>query len=60
LKKLLQEQEIEPWLRDRIPLLYLGEELVCVPGVGVVEKFVAKGNDPSMQISWCGPDFGFC
>jgi tRNA(Ile)-lysidine synthase len=30
LKKLLQEEGILPWMRDRIPLLYKGDELVAV------------------------------
>ncbi len=30
LKKLLQEYRIEPWLRDRVPLVYAGDELVAV------------------------------
>lgn len=30
LKKLLQERGIPPWWRDRVPLLYLGEELLAV------------------------------
>ena len=33
LKNLMQEQHIPPWLRDRAPLLFCGEELVCAPGV---------------------------
>ncbi len=30
LKKLLQEHGVPPWWRDRVPLLYLGEELLAV------------------------------
>ena len=30
LKKLLQEYALEPWLRDRVPLVYRGEELLAV------------------------------
>ena len=30
LKKLLQESNIPPWERDRIPLIYLGEKLIIV------------------------------
>lgn len=60
LKKLLQEHEIEPWLRNRMPLLYLGDALVCVPGIGVVEKFAAQANQAGVEVHWRGPDFGFC
>lgn len=30
LKKLLQEYELEPWLRDRVPLIYFNDELIAV------------------------------
>lgn len=33
LKHLLQEAGIPPWLRDRLPLVYIGERLVAVAGV---------------------------
>jgi tRNA(Ile)-lysidine synthase len=32
LKKLFQEAGVPPWERDRIPLIYSGESLVCVVG----------------------------
>ncbi len=35
LKKLLQEQGILPWMRDRLPLLYAGKELVAVADLWV-------------------------
>ncbi len=59
LKKLLQEHEIEPWLRNRLPLLYIEDALACIPGVGVAEQFAAKADEPAMQINWHSPDFGF-
>lgn len=33
LKKLLQESELPPWWRGRVPLLYLGDELLAVGGL---------------------------
>ena len=33
LKKVLQELGIPPWLRDRLPLIYLGDTLVAIPGI---------------------------
>lgn len=35
LKKLLQEQGIPPWERERLPLLWQGEELLAVVGTGL-------------------------
>ena len=37
LKKILQEQGIPLWSRERLPLLYDGDELLCVPGVGTAD-----------------------
>lgn len=39
LKKLMQEAGIPPWQRSRIPLLYLGEELICVYGYWIAEGY---------------------
>ena len=34
LKNLLQEAGVPPWQRQRLPLLFCGEKLVFVPGIG--------------------------
>jgi tRNA(Ile)-lysidine synthase len=39
LKNLFQEAGVPPWLRDRTPLLYLGEELVAVVGYWIAEAY---------------------
>lgn len=41
LKNLLQERHVPPWLRDRMPLLYCGDELVCAVGVAVAAEYQA-------------------
>ncbi|MCB1665216.1 MAG: tRNA lysidine(34) synthetase TilS [Pseudomonadales bacterium] len=56
LKKILQDAGIEPWLRDRIPLVYCADELVCVPGVGVVEGWKAASGAPGWRVVWVPPD----
>jgi tRNA(Ile)-lysidine synthase len=38
LKKLLQEADIPPWWRDRVPLLYLGDELLAVGDLWLCES----------------------
>lgn len=55
LKKILQECEIEPWLRNRVPLLYQQEQLVCIPGIGVSEEFAAKPGDTGLIVEWLRP-----
>jgi tRNA(Ile)-lysidine synthase len=39
LKKLLQDKQIFPWMRDKIPILMLGDEIVCVADFWIAEKF---------------------
>ncbi len=46
LKKLFQEENIPPWERDSIPLLYAGDELVAVVGLWYGKGFVvAEGEE---------------
>ena len=33
LKKLLQENAVPPWLRDRVPLIYKDDEIIAVPDI---------------------------
>jgi len=39
LKKLLQEEKIFPWMRNKIPILVFDNEIVCVADLWVAEKF---------------------
>ena len=38
LKKLFQEHDVPPWWRERVPLLYLGEELLSVGDLWLCES----------------------
>ncbi len=51
LKNLLQEQHVPPWQRDRLPLLYCGDELVCVPDITVAAEYQAEPGEDSLQLS---------
>lgn len=51
LKNLLQEHHVPPWRRDRLPLLYCGDELVCVPGVAIAAEYQALASETGMQLS---------
>ncbi|MBL0141480.1 MAG: tRNA lysidine(34) synthetase TilS [Betaproteobacteria bacterium] len=42
LKNLLQEHDIPVWRRRRLPLLFDGEHLVWVPGIGVAADYRAR------------------
>ena len=54
LKNLLQEHHVPPWQRDRLPLLYCGEELVCVPGVAVAAEYLANGHEAAIAVELRG------
>ena len=51
-KNLLQEAGIPAWQRERLPFIYCGEELACVPGVGVDCRFRAERGELSVVPSW--------
>jgi tRNA(Ile)-lysidine synthase len=50
LKNLLQEHRVPPWQRERLPLLYCGDELVSVVGVAVAAGFHASDFEPSLVV----------
>ncbi len=49
LKKLLQEEGVVPWMRDRVPLLYSGGRLVAVADLWIAEGAVSA---PGSAIHW--------
>ncbi len=52
LKKLFQEYRVPPWVRDRIPLVYVGNQLAAVSDLWVCEEFVAKKDERGIVLSW--------
>ncbi|MBI3186949.1 MAG: tRNA lysidine(34) synthetase TilS [Gammaproteobacteria bacterium] len=48
LKNLFQQQGVPPWLRDRIPLLYLSDELIAVCGYWVADAYAVKSGEGLM------------
>jgi tRNA(Ile)-lysidine synthase len=53
LKNLLQEHCVPPWERERLPLLYCGNDLACVVGVAVHAGYQAQHDEESVLVS-CG------
>ena len=49
LKNLLQERGVPPWRRERLPLLYCGDELVSVVGVAVAAEFQAGDGEAALE-----------
>jgi tRNA(Ile)-lysidine synthase len=54
LRKLLQEQGVPPWLRDRIPLVYIDGRLAAVPGKWIAQEFLGTAADQCWRIVWEG------
>ena len=52
LKNLLQEHAVPAWRRARLPLLFEGDRLVWVPGIGIAADFHARG--PGLLPQWDG------
>lgn len=52
LKKLLQEYSVPPWLRDRLPLIYCGDQLAAVADLWVCEGFAARPGEPGWAVTW--------
>jgi len=52
LKNLLQEHHVPPWRRERLPLLYCGEELICVPGIAVAAEYQAAEGEAGVAVGF--------
>jgi tRNA(Ile)-lysidine synthase len=49
LKKLLQEEGVVPWMRDRLPLVYAGDDLVAVGDLWFASGAV---SEPGIGLRW--------
>ncbi|MBC7785891.1 MAG: tRNA lysidine(34) synthetase TilS [Methylophilaceae bacterium] len=52
LKHLLQETNLPPWQREWLPLIYVDEKLVFVPGLGVDIAMQAHHGEVGYVIKW--------
>lgn len=56
LKKVLQERGVEPWLRDRVPLIECDGQLVAVGDLFVCDAAVAGRGEPGWLLTWQAPE----
>jgi tRNA(Ile)-lysidine synthase len=52
LKALLQEAGMPPWQRGCVPLLFVDDQLACVPGIGVDPRFRAGPAQEGYDLVW--------
>jgi tRNA(Ile)-lysidine synthase len=52
LKNLLQEFDIPEWQREKLPLLFQGECLVWVPGIGIAAEYACGAGEEGFLPCW--------
>ncbi|MCL4144096.1 UNVERIFIED_CONTAM: hypothetical protein GTU68_063307 [Idotea baltica] len=55
LKKLFQEYGLEPWLRNRVPLVYVQDQLAAVGDLWVCDEFAAAEGEQGVVLQWRFP-----
>ena len=55
IKRWLQDYRVPPWVRDIVPFVFQGDELVALPGVFVTESYACEPG-LGKNLSW-EPDF---
>ncbi len=54
LKKLLVSQRVAPWMRSRLPLIYVGGQLAAVADLIVADGFAAAEGAAGLRVVWRG------
>ena len=52
LKSLFQTSQVPPWQRERLPLLFLNDELCMLPNIAVTAALKAKPDELGLFIEW--------
>ena len=58
IKNLFQESGIPSWERCRLPYVYLGDDLVCIPGLAVEKAYAASDTEIGLEITISGTQTG--
>lgn len=51
-KKIFQDYAVPPWLRSRIPLLFINGELAAVADLFACHNMAAKSGEKQLKINW--------
>ena len=57
IKQLLQESDLPPWEREKLPLVYIGENLVCAPSLGIHYEYQVQKSKVGLEITLLKPAF---
>jgi tRNA(Ile)-lysidine synthase len=52
IKQLLQESDLPPWEREFFPMIFLGDELACVPNFGIDQKYQAGPQATGLEVNF--------
>jgi tRNA(Ile)-lysidine synthase len=52
IKQLFQESHLPPWEREKLPLIFLGKDLVCLPRFGIENKYQARSGAMGIEVTW--------
>lgn len=53
-KALLREAGVPPWVRDRLPLMFVGNRLAWVAGIGVAEEYRCGPEEMGISLEFDG------
>jgi tRNA(Ile)-lysidine synthase len=51
-KKLMQQAGLPSWEREALPLVWCGDELAAIPGIGVAVTFQAARDAAGWELAW--------
>lgn len=51
-RNLLQEAVLPPWVRERLPFIWLGGRLIAVPGLGIEAEFQVRRTETGICPVW--------
>jgi tRNA(Ile)-lysidine synthase len=51
-KRLLQAADMPHWQRDTLPLVFCGDALAAIPGIGVDAAFAATSGERGFEVRW--------
>ena len=50
IKQMLQESDLPPWEREKLPLIFVDDELASVPNFGIDIKFQTKPKEAGLEV----------